>query len=62
MTLTKRGVAIWLLVVTVIAAMAAHLITDTSGAHLKLAPVFVGAALAVVAVRIFRSRSGRPGS
>jgi hypothetical protein len=56
---TKRGVAAWLLVVAALAAVAASLITDTSGAHLKLAPVFFGAALAVVAVRIFRSRPGR---
>jgi uncharacterized membrane protein (UPF0136 family) len=59
MARTKQGVAVWLLVVTAIAAVAAYLISDTSGAHLKLAPVFVGAALAAAAVRMFRSRSGR---
>jgi hypothetical protein len=56
---TKRGVAVWLLVVAAIAAVAASLITDTTGAHLELAPVFVGAALAAAGVRMFRSRSGR---
>jgi len=56
---TKRGVAVWLLVVTAIAAGAASLISDPSGAHLELAPVFFGAALAVVTVRMFRSRPRR---
>jgi hypothetical protein len=59
MARTKRGVATWLLVVTAVAVLVASLITDTSGAHLELAPVFVGAALAAAAVRLFRSRSGR---
>ena len=59
MAQTKRGVAAWLLVVVALAAAAASLITDTSGAHLELAPVFVGAAVAVASVRMFRSRSGR---
>ena len=49
----------WLLVVAAFAAGAASLISDTSGAHLELAPVFFGAALAVVAVRMFRSRPRR---
>jgi uncharacterized membrane protein (UPF0136 family) len=56
---TKRGVAAWLLVVGALAAVSAYLVTDTSGAHLKLAPVFVGVALAVATVRMFRSRSRR---
>jgi hypothetical protein len=59
MSRTKQGVAVWLLVVTATACVAASLITDTSGAHLELAPVFVGAALAVVAIRVCRSRPGR---
>ena len=59
MAQTKRGVAVWLLVVAVIAVVTASLITDTTGAHLELAPVFVGAALAAAGVRMFRSRSGR---
>jgi len=50
---------VWLLVVAVIAAVATSLITDPTGAHLELAPVFVGTALAVVGVRVFRSRPGR---
>ena len=49
----------WLLAVAAIAAVAASLITDTTGAHLELAPVFFGAAVAVVTVRVFRTRSGR---
>ena len=59
MTSTKQGVATWLLVVAAAALLAASLITDTSGANLELAPVFLGAALALVAVRPFRHRSGR---
>ena len=58
MTSTKQGVATWLLVVAAAALLAASLITDTSGANLELAPVFVGAALALVAVLSFRARSG----
>ena len=55
MAQTKRGVAVWLLVVAAIAAAATSLITDPTGAHLELAPVFVGTALAVVGVRVFLS-------
>ena len=39
---TKHGVAAWLLVVGALAMVAACLIRDTTGAHLELAPVFVG--------------------
>ncbi len=59
MTYTKRGVAAWLLAVAGLASAAAYLIRDTSGAHLELAPVFVGAAVAVTTVWTFRSRQGR---
>jgi hypothetical protein len=59
MARTKHGVAGWLLVVAALAVLAASLITDTTGSHLELAPVFVGAAVAVAAVRLFRHRSGR---
>jgi UPF0716 family protein affecting phage T7 exclusion len=62
MARTKHGVAGWLLVVAALAVLAASFITDTSGAHLELAPVFVGAAVAVAAVRMFRHRSGRRGT
>ena len=62
MARTKRAVVVWLLVVAAIAAAATSLITDPTGSHLELAPVFVGTALAVVGVRVFRSRSGRPRS
>jgi hypothetical protein len=58
--LTKRGaIADWLLVVVTMAAAAAYLISDTSGAHLELAPLFVGAAVVVAALRLLRSRPGR---
>jgi hypothetical protein len=59
MAQTKHAVAVWLLVVTANAAVAAYLISDTSGAHLELAPVFVGAAVAVAAIHVFRSRPRR---
>jgi hypothetical protein len=59
MSRTKHVVAAWLLVVAALAVLAASLISDTTGAHLQLAPVFVGAAVAAAAVRMFRSRSGR---
>jgi uncharacterized membrane protein YgaE (UPF0421/DUF939 family) len=58
MTRTKQGVATWLFLVAAAALLAASLITDTSGANLELAPVFVGAALALVSVRLFLHRSG----
>jgi len=45
--------------VGVLAISCALLVTDPTGAHLELAPLFVGAALAVVVVRFFRSRSRR---
>ena len=59
---SKRTVAAWLLVVGGFAVVAAYLVSDSSGAHLELAPVFFGVAIAVVFVRTFRSRSrrGRP--
>ena len=59
MASTKRTMAAWLLVVGGFAVMAAYLIKDGSGAHLELAPLFFGGAIAVVFVRTFRSRSGR---
>ena len=62
MVCTKHGVAAWLLVVAATAVLAASLITDTTGSHLELAPVFVGAAVAVTAVRMFWHRSGRRGA
>jgi predicted cobalt transporter CbtA len=57
---TKRTVAAWLLVVFGFAVVSADLVSDSSGAHLELAPVFFGVAIAVAFVRMFRSRSGRP--
>jgi hypothetical protein len=48
-----------LFVVGGLAMISAYLVGDTSGAHLELAPVFIGLAIAVVFVRMFRSRSGR---
>ncbi len=59
MASTRSTVTAWLLVVGGLAVMAAYLVSDRSGAHLELAPVFFGVALAVVFVRMFRSRSGR---
>ena len=59
MARTKHGVAGWLLVVAALAVLAASFITDTTGSHLQLAPVFVGAAVAAAAVRTFVHRSGR---
>jgi hypothetical protein len=58
-THTKRGVTAWLLVVGGLASCSAYLVGDKSPAHLELAPVFVGLALAVAMVRIFRSHSRR---
>ena len=55
-TRTTHGVATWLLLLAAAAVLAASLITDSSGARLELAPVFVAAALAAVAIRSFRSR------
>jgi uncharacterized membrane protein YeaQ/YmgE (transglycosylase-associated protein family) len=52
-------VALWLLLVGALAGAAACLVTDRSGAHLQLAPVFLGVALAVAAVWLLRSRSRR---
>jgi hypothetical protein len=54
---TKRTMAAWLLVVGGFAVVSASLVSDGSGAHLELAPLFFGVALAVVFVRTFRSRS-----
>ena len=59
MTLTKRGLTMSVSAVVVLAIGGALLVTDTTGAHLELAPVFVGAALATLFVRAFRSRSRR---
>ena len=59
MARNRHAVTVWLLVVTAIAAVTAYLISDTSGAHLELAPVFVGAAVAVAAIHVFRSRPRR---
>jgi hypothetical protein len=56
---SKRTVAAWLLVVGGFAVISASFVSDSSGAHLELAPVFVGVAIAVAFVRLFRSRSGR---
>jgi len=52
-------VAAWLLVVGALATASAYLVSDSSGAHLELAPLFFGVAMAVVVVRMFRSRSRR---
>ena len=52
----------WLLLVGGFATVAACLVTDSSGAHLQLAPVFVGVALAVATVWMFRSRSRAGGA
>ena len=59
LTRNKRVMALWLLLPAVGAGAAACLVTDSPGAHLELAPVFVGVALAVVTVRTYRSRSRR---
>ena len=59
MASTKRTVTAWLLVVGGLAVTSAYMVSDSSGAHLELAPVFFGVALAVAFVRLFRSRSGR---
>lgn len=61
-TVTKRGVAALLLLVSVLAFAAAYLIQDTTGANLELAPVFFGAALLVTSVRLDRRhvRDRRP--
>jgi hypothetical protein len=56
---TKRTVTAWLLVVGGFAVLAAYFVSDSTGAQLELAPVFFGVAIAVVFVRMFRSRSGR---
>jgi hypothetical protein len=58
-THTKRGVTAWLLVVGGLTFCSAYLVGDGSPAHLELAPVFVGAALAAAMVRVFRYRSRR---
>jgi Flp pilus assembly protein TadB len=59
LTKNKRVMAVWLLLPAVGAGVAACLVADSPGAHLELAPVFVGVALAVVTVRTYRSRSRR---
>lgn len=59
MASTKRTVTAWLLVVGGLAVMTAYLVSDASGAHLELAPLFFGVAMAVVVVRLYRSRSRR---
>ena len=58
MAWTKREAAAWLLLVGVIAAGSARLVSDSTGAHLELAPLFVGVALAVAVVRLARHRRG----
>ena len=55
----RTMVALWLLLVGALAGAAACLVTDRSGAHLQLAPVFLGVALAVAALWLLRSRSRR---
>jgi membrane protein implicated in regulation of membrane protease activity len=55
----KRTAAVWLLVLGAAAGVTPWLVTESSGAHLQLAPVFVGVALAVATVWKFRSRSRR---
>ena len=58
--MTKRGVAALLLLVSVLAFAAAYLIQDTTGANLELAPLFFGAALVVVSLKLSRpAASGR---
>jgi len=59
MASSKRTMTAWLVIVGGLAMISAFLVRDTSGAHLELAPVFVGVAVAVVFVRLFRTRSGR---
>ncbi|HRD60022.1 MAG TPA: hypothetical protein PLZ93_08935 [Nocardioides sp.] len=56
---TKRGMAFGLLVCALAAGIGALLVTDPTGAHLELAPLFVGAALAIAWSRAVRSRSRR---
>jgi hypothetical protein len=48
-----------LFVVAGFAMVSASFVGDSSGAHLELAPVFFGLAIAVVSVRTIRSRSRR---
>jgi hypothetical protein len=56
---TKRVMAAMLLVVGVLTIASACLVRDTTGANLALAPIFVGAALGFVVVRLGPSRAGR---
>jgi hypothetical protein len=58
MQLHRLGAALVLLLVSAFAFTSAYLIRDHSGAHLELAPVFFGAALLVVSVRLTRRRPG----
>jgi len=51
--------AFGLLVCALAAGIGALLVTDPTGAHLELAPRFVGAALAIAWSRAVRSRSRR---
>jgi hypothetical protein len=55
---TKQGVTGLLAFVGALAVLGSFLIRDTTGANLELVPVFVGAAVAAVAVRLFLHRSG----
>jgi hypothetical protein len=55
----QRGVAVALLVISVVALAAATLVQDPTGAHLELVPVFFGAAAGAAAVKLSRTRSGR---
>lgn len=59
MARTKREATAWVLLVCVIAAGSALLVSDTTGAHLELAPLFVGVALAVTVVQLARHRQRR---
>ena len=59
MAVTKRLLAASLCVVAMLAVGSAYFVSDTSGAHLELAPIFVGAAVFVASVWMLRSRSGR---
>jgi len=56
---TNRGTAAWLLVAGALATASAYFVSDGIDANLQLAPVFFGAALAVAAAWVYRSRSRR---
>jgi hypothetical protein len=52
----RHGLAASLLMLSALAFATAYLIQDTTGAHLELAPIFFGAALVVLTVRVARTR------